>query len=172
MRHHDVSFPPFRSRSIQIKDSWVLTTILGINILPDKDWKFIKFTPLFCYKPLRSCVTKQNVDLWPKLYANYSSLTFLVLVSGEMLEIADGVPGDILQLRLRTVTFQSQESSHPGLWLVSSHQVWPLIGCQVLPLGLGIQDSNFCKTSLTNHLRLANIAKLSPPPYYPLLHTF
>ena len=100
-----------------------------------------------------------------------------------MLEIADGVPDDILhdilQLRLRVkspVTSQSQESRVQSPRPLIGQQVSVLTshGLPVVPLGLGIQDSNFCQTSLnaSNHLRLANIAKLSPPPYYLLLHTF
>ena len=60
------------------------------------------------------------------------------LVSGEMLEIADWVPDDILppllqlRLRLRAVTqVRSQESSHPGLSLVRCHHPSPLMGCTV-----------------------------------------
>ena len=101
------------------------------------------------------------------------------LVSGQMLEIADWVPDDILpllRLRLRAVT-RSGVRSPVTLASHWSGVVIPALSWAVYsqkPLGLGIQDSNFCQTSLnaSNHLRLASVANLSPPPYYLLLHTF
>lgn len=92
MRHHDVSFPPFLSRSIQIKDFWVLTTIGGVNILPGNILQHspgLKNTENHNSASCSRFHETKRGSLTFKLYAYYSSLTFLVLVSGEMLEIAD-----------------------------------------------------------------------------------